>query len=216
MIEAIRFFRVVPPVPSLMTTTFIVVTSAAVAAILVDAAHARGTLTAVLVLQSFACSSGFAGHARRGHYDLLLTRGERRSTIAGAHWLMSSLPGIASWIAISAAEALATGAPGVGFTSGTTAAVATVSMVAWAATVPLPRFAAAIGWLVTVVLGVAIVSADAIPPLVSAVLYPPRLIGASVGGIPIQVGSALTVALGSIVIALIWVERNDIRLEAAQ
>src|ERR1044071_2001279 len=118
MIEAIRFFRVVPPVPSLMMTTFVVVTIASVVAIGIDPTHTRGTLNAVLLLQAFACSSGFAGHARRGYYDLLLTRGERRGIIATVHCVMSAVPGVASWVVVSAAEAVIARTPHVGFASG--------------------------------------------------------------------------------------------------
>ena len=216
MVDAIRFFRVVPPVPSLMMTAFVIVTLTSVVAIAVDPMHTRGTLTAVIVLQAFACSSGFAGHARRGHYDLLLTRGDRRSVIGAVHCVMSSLPGIASWIVISAAEAVVTGTPRVGFASGTAAAVTSVSTIAWALTVPLPRFAGAIGWLVTVAMGIAVTSADAIPSPISAIVYPVGLVGGSLARDPASAAAALSASLASVVVALVWFERGDIRLESAQ
>ena len=66
MRDLIRFFRAVPPVPSLMVGTFVVVTLAAVVAVCVDASLAVGTLKAVLALQVFAASSGFIKTASRG------------------------------------------------------------------------------------------------------------------------------------------------------
>jgi hypothetical protein len=170
----------------------------------------------VFVLQAFACSSGFAGHARRGHYDLLLTRGERRSVVAAVHWLMSALPGLVSWIVISTAEAVATKVNGVGFAPGTAMAIVMVSAVAWSSTAPLPRFSGAIAWVVVIVIGGALVPKNGLPATTVAIFYPPALIGATIARDPIAAGAALSAALASVAITLVWVERSDLRLESAQ
>jgi hypothetical protein len=216
MIEAIRFFRVVPPVPSMMITSFVIVTLVSVTAIAIDATHTRGILTAVVALQAFACSSGFAGHARRGHYDLLLTRGERRIVVAAAHWMMTAVPGIISWLLISLVEMVTSREAPVGFSSGSAAAIVIVSAIAWSLTAPLPRFTGAIAWLITIVIGNAVLPRLVIPPAILATFYPPAWIGISLGRDPAAAGAALAVALLSIVTTLAWVERCDIRLEAAQ
>lgn len=217
MREALRFFRVVPPVPRLMVMTFAVVTIASVVAITVDPRYARGTLNGVIVLQLFAASSGFAGAARRGHYDLLLTRGERRAVIAAAHWLLSVTPGLASWFIVASAEGIAIRSfGGVGFSSGTSAAIAAVSAIGWAATTPLPRFAGAIGWIVVLIMADALVpSADMPHPLVN-VVYPLGLVGGSLRAEAVAVIPVLLVGAGSMVTALVWIERTDVPLEAAQ
>jgi len=217
MLDAFRFFRIVPPVPSLMVTTFVVVTAASVAAVAVDPHYARGTLNAVIVLQLFSAASGFAGPARRGYYDLLLARGERRGVIGAVHWVMSVLPGIASWVVVSAAEAMASpGFHGVGFASGTITAVLVVSTIAWATTVPLPRFAGSIGWIVTFVMGAALLPAEATPASVMATVYPLVLIGRSVRADPWSATPALALGMFAMIVALAWIHRTDVPLEAAQ
>ena len=62
------------------------------------------TVAPVLLLQLFAAASGFMVPARRGHYDLLLTRGDSRLAIAVVHWAMSILPGVLSWFVLAAIE----------------------------------------------------------------------------------------------------------------
>src|SRR4029434_11222861 len=96
----IRFFRVVPPVPPMMTGTFLVLTLASAAVVVANPVRAPGTLVPVLLLQVFAAASGFALPARRGHFDLLLTRGSSRTLIALVHWAMSIAPGLASWLVL--------------------------------------------------------------------------------------------------------------------
>src|SRR5687767_10430663 len=57
-------------------------------------------LAPVLLLQTLAVSSGFAGQARRGHYDFLFAAGYTRTSIALAHWVISASPGVAGWGAL--------------------------------------------------------------------------------------------------------------------
>jgi hypothetical protein len=216
MRELVRFFRVVPPVPPLMVTTFIVVAAVSVAAIAVDARYASGTVDAVIVLQLFAVSSGFAGNARRGYYDLLLTRGEHRVVVAMVHWALSAAPGVTTWAVVAMAEAtLTAGASTIGFAAGTILALAATSTIGWAVTVPLPRFAGAIGWVVTVAMAAALRPAAGAPEAVTNVIFPLTMVGRPVvslaGTLPVAIVSAATMAG-----ALVWVERVDVRLEAAQ
>ncbi len=148
----VRFFHVVPPVPPMMTSTFVVLTLASTIAIVGDPAVASGALVPVLLLQSFAASSGFALPARRGHYDLLFTRGSSRTSIALVHWATSITPGLGSWLVLAVLEILmSAGASDRLLASGTCAAVFLVSTIPWAIGVALPRFSGGIGWLLVAV-----------------------------------------------------------------
>ena len=112
-IGLLRFFRVMPPVPSMLVGCFAVIVIVFVVAALAGIAAPGAAAVPVLFVQLFAAASGFAAPARRGYFDLLLARGERRSLIAVAHWSSSTTPGVAAWLVIVAAEML-TGRPGVG------------------------------------------------------------------------------------------------------
>src|SRR4029453_17803187 len=85
----VRFFYVVPPVSSLMAGTFGALTVAAAVAIMSDTRRAPGALMPILVLQTFAASSGFSLPARRGNYDLPLTRTSTRTLSALVPWAAS-------------------------------------------------------------------------------------------------------------------------------
>jgi hypothetical protein len=172
-------------------------------------------LKAVLVMQLFAASSGFMTHARRGHYDLLLTRADDRGAIALVQWAVSTAPGIASWVTITAAEALATsGRIVTGLRPGSIAAVFVVSTAPWAFTAPLPRFGAAIGWLAVFALGAAMARSVAIPPSILNLVYPLGMVGRSVSIEDAWV--SLGVAVMAMCTAVFWIRRASIPLEAAQ
>ena len=157
----VRFFRVVSPVPPLLSGTFMVLTIASGAVIWSEVHRAPRTVIPVLLLQCFAASSGFSLPARRGHYDLLLTRGSRRWLIALVHWVTSAAPGLASWMVLAAMEVLASGGQVRALlASGTLAAVFVVSTLPWACTVALPRFAGGIGWLLVIVTWATTVAGD--------------------------------------------------------
>jgi len=64
----VRFFHIVPPVPSMMVSTFVALTTASALAIVSDPQRASGALVPILVLQLFAASSGFSLPARRGSF----------------------------------------------------------------------------------------------------------------------------------------------------
>jgi hypothetical protein len=222
----VRFFRVVNPLPLLMTETFGVVFIVASAVVLLDAARTPDVLMPVLVLQLFAASSGFAGPARRGYYDLLLTRGDSRLSIAVAHWAFSIAPGIATVLGIAAIEAASRRAfPVVTLASGTLAAMAVVSTLPWAFTVGLPRFSGAIGWLVTLAMATTFWSPDqtfaagAAPSAAMAMavlVHPGLLVGRSLPADGVAAVPALALAAVALVAACLWIVRADYPLEAAQ
>ena len=147
-----RFFLVVPPMPRLMVGALLVVTVVSAVVILVEPSRSAGALTPILLLQLFACSSGFDVPARRGHYDLLLTRGEARRRVIVTHWAASALPGVLCWLllAIVGYTVNRGGSRAALLSAGTLAAVILVSTIPWATTVRLPRFSGAIGWLLIV------------------------------------------------------------------
>jgi hypothetical protein len=232
LIFLVRFFRVVSPLPPLMGITLMVTTAVSAAVVGMDPGRVQQALRPLLLLQLFACSSGFLIPACRGHYDLLLTAGESRLRIALVHWIMSLAPGAACWLVVALVEAVATrGGQGAARTSGTVLAWALVSSVPWAATVALPRFAGAIGWLLTLAVTAAAVPAAIDGPMferlgagtswveaaVAILVFPPLVVGEDVAGAQGWLAvPALIVAVGSMVYAFGWIEHQDIPLEAAQ
>ena len=228
----LRFFRVVSPIPPLMTGTFGVVSAVAATAVMFDPARASGAIAPVLLLQLFAASSGFGAPARRGHYDLLLTRGVGRTGVALAHWTVSIAPGVASWIGIAVVEFVASRGHRVALlASGTWAAVGLVSTLPWALNVALPRFASGIGWLLVLVTATTTFSRPVIgewtvgSTQVEALVWPAWVflisplgaVGRSLGWSEmLAVAPALTIAVGAMVIASRWAARADVPLEASQ
>jgi hypothetical protein len=227
-----RFFAVVLPMPLLMIAAFGVVTAAVALVVVLDPSRAPGALTPILLLQLFACSSGFDVPARRGHYDLLLTHAGSRRLVVFGHWAASACPGIICWLTLAAIcrAALGADAGGLLLRTGSVVAVCLVSTIPWATTLRLPRFSGAIGWLLTV----ATMTLVAQGPLSGApeqiegwrsfiymawsvLLYPPVLVGRSLQGIEaLAVVPSLVVAVGSLAAAFWSVQRRDIPLEAAQ
>jgi hypothetical protein len=227
-----RFFLVVPPMPLLMVGALVVATAVSAVVILVEPSRASGALTPILLLQLFACSSGFDVPARRGHYDLLLTHGERGRVIV-AHWAASALPGVLCWLVLAIVGYAADGGDtrAALLSGGTLSAVILVSTIPWATTIRLPRFSGAIGWLLivtTVSLAaprmLAIDMSGSIEgwnewsQAIGAVLvYPPLLVGQSLGGREtLIVVPGLLVALVAVLVAFWSVNHRDIPLEAAQ
>jgi hypothetical protein len=227
-----RFFFVVPPMPLLMIGAFAVVVVVAGVMVAIDSTRAAGTLTPILLLQTFACSSGFDVPARRGHYDLLLTSGGTRAGIATAHWMASSLPGALAWAALALVHELTAGNHGGTplLDSGTVVALLLVSTIPWATTVRLPRFSGAIGWLLVVA-----ILTPATPSIFNGALrpnteywgwiqsafavlvYPPLLVGRELTGDDrLLVAPALLSAVAAVLIGIWSVGRRDIPLEAAQ
>lgn len=132
----------------MLTTTFGVVVTASALVVTAEPTVAASVMRPLLLLQAFSVSSGYLVPARRGHYDLLLTRGPGRVAAVGVHAAMSAAPGVVGWVALCLTEALVAGRPGLAIGSfGSAAALFVVSGVGWALTAPLPRFAGAVGWL---------------------------------------------------------------------
>lgn len=227
-----RFFRVVSPVSSMMTGTFVVLTVTAAIAIGADPGRSSNALLPVLVLQSFAASSGFALPARRGHYDLLLTRGNDRSWIALAHWATSIATGLASWLVLAVFERVVSGGASDHLSaSGTCAALFLVSTLPWAVTVALPRFSGGIGWMLVAVTSATTLSGHIFAPWTvsstrieelawpawSFLIYPLGTVGRHLDGAEmIAVSPALAFAVAILVVACRWVAGRDVPLEAAQ
>ena len=228
----VRFFHVVPPVPPMMTGTFAVLTLAAAIALVGDLQAAAGALVPVLLLQVFAASSGFTLPARRGHYDLLFTRANSRTSIALMHWASSIGTGITSWLALAMLEfVVSAGARTTLLASGTCAAVVLVSTLPWAIGVALPRFSAGIGWLLLVVTTATTFSKGVIGdwtapstrieelawPAWAFLVYPMGAIGQHLARPQIiAVVPALTLAIIAMAISCRWIAQRDVPLEASQ
>jgi hypothetical protein len=231
VLAAARFFAVVSPLSPLMTATFGVVAVVTGLALVVDPSRGVAAVTPVLVLQLFAASSGFAAPARRGHYDLLLTRGISWWQAAVVHWAMSTLPGLCAWIALGIAQRVASaGARADIFAGGTCAAMFVASALPWALTVSLPRFAGAIGWLLVMVITAALAPA-ASPHVfdpafgeenralqaVWFLVYPAAMLGREFSAATaVTLLPAVMLAAGAMAVAVWWIHRMDVRLESAQ
>lgn len=226
----LRFFHVVSPLHGLVIWTFGVLVIGSAALVYVAPDRTAGALAPLLLLQMFAASSGFAVPARRGHYDLLLTRSGERTWIALAHWLTSISAGIASWLIVAAAETLTRGHAAITLASGTFAAVALVSTIPWAVTIALPRFAGGIGWLLVLTITGLTLSPDGLhgqtgvvagdrtlPDAWTFFIYPISIVGRHLSAHDaVLVAPALIAAGGSMVAACAWVRRAAFPLEAAQ
>lgn len=226
----VRFFRVVSPLSGLVVWTFGVLVAAAACIVIVTPERTAGALAPLLLLQMFAASSGFALPARRGHYDVLLTRTGRRTSIALAHWVTSIAPGIASWLIVASIESLTSGRASAALASGTCVAVLLVSTIPWAITVALPRFSGGIGWLLVLTIAGVTFSpegsgwlnvhespAHSMAAAWAYLLYPMAVVGRHLSGDDaLIVVSAFGLALITMVGACVWVQRESFPLEAAQ
>ena len=216
----------------MMKWTFAVLTLASAIAIVTDAGAATGALVPVLVLQAFAASSGFTLPARRGHYDLLFTRGSSRTSIALMHWASSIATGIASWLVLAILEFVVSfGASATLLASGSCAAVFLVSTLPWATSVTLPRFSAGIGWLLLAVtlattfsspvLGEWAATSTRIEDLAwsawSFFVYPVAAAGQRLSRAQVMAAvPAIGLSICAMVIACRWIAERDVPLEAAQ
>jgi hypothetical protein len=228
---ALRFFCMVAPVPRLMVQAMVVVGALAAVLVVLDRERSARALMPLLLLQLFAASSGFMVPARRGHYDLLLTSGYGRLYVAAVHWVASTLPGVMVWLAVTVVDVALAPASVSGYDrSGTAVAMILVSTVPWAATVGLPRFTAAIAWLLFAVVVAVVLPAGEAPLLldplpasswasafIATTLNPAGLIGLDVWAMPAaMIAPAATLSAGSMIAAFTWIRRRDIPLEAAQ
>lgn len=223
------FFRAAPPVTRPMVLCLWATAVLGGVAMAAGVTGGATVLTPLLVLQIFAASSGFGLAIRRGHYDLVLSRGVGLAGLMTAHWLASIAPGLGSWLAVALLERLLSTAAPAALTSGSVLAFLLASSLPWALTTPLPRFGAAIGWLVLLVTSLAMVPsgqlqlvdalrgprANALGAL-AVVAYPMGLLGVDVLQLPAgTVSPGLVCAIGSMVGALAWHRRGEVPLETA-
>ena len=227
--HTLQFFRVVRPVPRLMRLTFAVVTTASVVRMLLGVDTVAPVLLPILLLQTFAVSTGFMAYARRGHFDLLFTRGAGRVQVAVIYWLLSATPGILCWLALAAVEIVWHRSAAL-LSGGTVAAVLCVSMLPWAVSVPLTRFSGAMGWLLALVMTVTLTPAGfgsyglwqvqrGEPWWWSALaflLFPGRLVGESLHPSGLVVVAPIALVVGAMVSAFAWVWHADLPLETGQ
>lgn len=211
----LRFFLVVPPVPGLMALAFGASVACGGVALALHATDPYRALAPIFLLQALAASSGFAVPARRGHYDLLLTSGVTRLRIGIAHLVASTLPGVVCWMIVAGLEAITgAGAAPVSTASGTTAAMVILSVLTWAATVPLPRLTGGILWLLLLV---APINHAALPAPLRAVVLPWTLVGANMSSFgPLAIALPAAVVCAAVLLALAWICRTDITLQVAR
>jgi hypothetical protein len=214
ILYVVRYFQVVPPVPRLMGLCFVAVTAICGG---LTALHSAGDAAAampIVVLQAFGASTGFTVPARRGYFDLLIARGQSRIRIAGVQWLLAITPGLASWAILASVHSMVHAGANPFVRSGTAVAFLMASTVPWAANVSLPRFSGAIGWLLLACLAR---SGGVIwPDNVIEVVIPIELIGRTLSDRLDLLVPAIVLSIASMAIALTWVRRTDLRLQAAQ
>ena len=226
---AVRYLRIVRPVPRLTRVSFLVITTSCAVALWFSETARPQVLWPVLLLQTFTVSTGFMNDARRGHFDVLFTGGAPPVVVALVYWALAALPGAACWLALAGIERVRHGSV-LFLTGGTVAVMWLVSVVPWAATIALPRFTGAIGWLLACVCAFvltpfgaesfALTAAGSGAPwwgsATALLLFPPRLVGQAPGAesvsLALVLGGSGLLLLG----ALAWVARADIPLESGQ
>jgi hypothetical protein len=225
----VAFFRAAPPVTRPIALCLAATAAIGSLALLTAVADGATVLTPLLVLQIFAASSGFGLAMRRGHYDLVLSRGVSVAGVMGAHWLASIAPGIAAWLAVACVERFVEPAAPAALASGSVVAFSCASTLPWALTTRLPRFGAAIGWLVLLVTSLAVVPSgqlqllaalrDARPTALGAlavVIYPMGLLGLDVLQLPAgTISPGVACAAISMLAVLEWHRRTEVPLETA-
>jgi hypothetical protein len=224
-LQTLRFFTVVRPVPRLTRFAFLVITVTAAMALLMSGARDARVLLPILVLQTFTTSTGFIAYARRGHFDVLLTGGASRLIVAATYWALAAAPGAACWATLALVDLLAHDRASL-LSAGSIAAVIGVSTIPWATTVPMTRFAGAIGWLLILVLVAGLTpvgdrllwGTDGPSPyaVVTAIVFPGGLVGRPLHGNVPAIAVLLAVALTSMAAAFAWITRADFALETGQ
>jgi hypothetical protein len=147
-LSPLRYFAVVAPPPAPLRAVLAILALGACALEGVAAGSSDWVLASILLVQMFACSSGFTRHASRGYYDPVLLGGGTRVRIAVAHFAIAAIPGFAAWIVCGAAGTIAarTLSPPA-FRPAGWAAILLVSTVPWAANLRLAPFASGSLWL---------------------------------------------------------------------
>ena len=227
--NTLQFFRVVRPVPRLMRLSFVVVTMASIAGLMQGGGRVTSALLPILLLQTFAVSTGFMGYARRGHFDLLFTRGAGRVQVAAIYWLLSAAPGFRCWLVLALVEFLWHRTTFL-VSGGTVAVVLSLSMLPWAISVPLTRFSGATGWLLALVMAVTLTPAGVGAyglwqvqrgepwwwSALAFLLFPGRLVGEPLHAHGSAVVLVMLLVVGSMAGAFAWVWYADLPLETGQ
>jgi hypothetical protein len=205
--------------PALVGALAIAVVVAGVG-LLVEIGSSRNALAPLFLVQLLAASSGVAGPARRGHYDLLLTSGESRVSIGLMHWAMSIAPGVLGWLAIAALDvalevtlrrSLAT----ISLSSGTLVAMLLVSTLPWAVTAPCPKLTGGIAWLLLLAIAMALMSEAWWNTSPAVFLYPWLWVGHRLARSDVPLVAAMLAVAGAAMTAtLAWMRRMDVPLEA--
>jgi hypothetical protein len=215
-IGAARYFTTVGLQSTYLLFVMGAVTVSGVALLVSDSSKGAEAIGPLALVQMFAAASGFSVPARRGHFDLLLTGGATRSSIALTHLALSVVPGLVMWLVMGIVEMVsaATLAPKA-FASGTIALFMLVSGPAWALTIGFPRLSGAIGWLLAMALWRAAGFDD--QGAFSNVLCPFVLIGRPlVGDLANTAVAAVLVSTCLPIAAVMWIVRMDVPLESAQ
>ena len=142
-----RFFAAAAPPPAPLVAVLGILALGAAGLEAVSAGSSDWVLASILLVQLFACSSGFTRHASRGYYDPVLVGG-RRVHIGLAHFAVTALPGAVAWIAAGIAGGIAAGSlSSPALRPAGWVALFLVSAIPWAANLRFAPFVAGSLWL---------------------------------------------------------------------
>ena len=142
-----RFFAAAAPTPAPLTAVLAILALGAAGLEAVSAGSSDWVLASILLVQLFACSSGFTRHASRGYYDPVLV-GATRMHIGLAHFAVTALPGTVAWIAAGVAGGVAAGSLSIpAMRPAGWVALFLVSAIPWAVNLRFAPFVAGSLWL---------------------------------------------------------------------
>jgi hypothetical protein len=142
-----RFFAAAAPTPASLTVVLAILALGAAGLEAVSDGSSDWVLASILLVQLFACSSGFTRHASRGYYDPVLV-GRTRLHVGLAHFAVTALPGSVAWIAAGIAEGIAAGSLSVpAMRPAGWVALFLVSAIPWAVNLRFAPFVAGSLWL---------------------------------------------------------------------
>lgn len=146
--SALRFFALVVRPPPAILAASLAIAGGGIYWALVDPPQFGQAAALALFFQMFSAATGYRDRLRRGHFDAILTAQRRRLRIAAAHGVVSVAPGMVLWAVLAVIEAalIRQGWPST-LTSSGLAAVAIVSVVAWAIAVVAGRHSAGAIWI---------------------------------------------------------------------
>ena len=141
------FFVAVAPIPAPLAVVFAILALTAAGLEAVSAGSSDWVLASILLVQLFACSSGFTRHASRGYYDPILVGGARLR-VGLAHFAVCALPGFLAWIAAGIAGAVSVGSLSTpALRPAGWVALFLVSSLPWAANLRLAPFVVGSLWI---------------------------------------------------------------------